>query len=100
MHNVLFVDFVFLPTEQAATYLKICISTYLLTYIDPSYFGYGATEVNNVHILCSDVPALLCMRVCVCVCVSLYIICVVENGTFYVNFICAFEQMLVALCFR
>ena len=38
--NVLFVDFVFLPTEQAATYLKICISTYLLTYINPSSFDW------------------------------------------------------------
>ena len=40
LHNVHFVDFVFLPTEQAATYLKICISTYLLTYIDPSSFDW------------------------------------------------------------
>ena len=40
VHDVLFVDFVFLPTEQAATYLKICISTYLLTYIGPSSFDW------------------------------------------------------------
>ena len=40
MHNVHFVDFVFLPTEQAATYLKICILTYLLTYINPSSFDW------------------------------------------------------------
>ena len=40
MHNVHFVDFAFLPTEQAATYLKICILTYLLTYIDPSSFDW------------------------------------------------------------
>ena len=40
VHNVHFVDFVFLPTEQAATYLKICILTYLLTYINPSSFDW------------------------------------------------------------
>ena len=40
LHNVHIVDFVFLPTEQVATYLKICISTYRLTYIDPNSFDW------------------------------------------------------------
>ena len=28
LHNVLFVQYVFLPTEQTETYFKICILTY------------------------------------------------------------------------
>ena len=40
MHNVLFVDFFFLPTEQGETCPKICILTYLLTYICPTSFDW------------------------------------------------------------
>ena len=40
MHNVYFVQYVFLPTEQAETYLKISVLIYHLTYICPSLFGW------------------------------------------------------------
>ena len=40
MHNVLFVQYVFLPTEQTETYFKICILTYDLTYICPGLFDW------------------------------------------------------------
>ena len=40
LHNVLFVQYVFLPTEQAETYLKIYVLIYHLTYICPSLFGW------------------------------------------------------------
>ena len=40
MLNVLFVQYVFLPTEQAGAYLKIYFFMYYLTYIGPSLFGW------------------------------------------------------------
>ena len=40
MHNVLFVQYVFLPTEQSETYFKIFILTYDLTYICPGLFDW------------------------------------------------------------
>ena len=39
--NVYFVQYVFLPTEQAETYPKICVLIYHLTYICPSLFGWN-----------------------------------------------------------
>ena len=39
LHNVYFVQYVFLPTEQSETYLKIWVLIYHLTYICPSLFG-------------------------------------------------------------
>ena len=38
LHNVLFGQYVYLATEQAETYLKICVLVYHLTYICPSLF--------------------------------------------------------------
>ena len=43
LHNVLFGQYVYLATEQAETYLKICVLIYHLTYICPSLFD---CEVN------------------------------------------------------
>ena len=40
LHNVLFGRYVFLPTEQAETYLKIYVLIYHSTYICPSLFGW------------------------------------------------------------
>ena len=40
LHNVLFGQYVFLPTEQAETYLKIYVLIYHSTYICPSLFGW------------------------------------------------------------
>ena len=40
MHNVLFVQYVFLPTKQAETYLKIYVLIYNLTYICTSLFDW------------------------------------------------------------
>ena len=40
LHNVHFGYYVFLPTEQAETYLKICVLIYHSTYICPSLFGW------------------------------------------------------------
>ena len=40
MHNVLFVQQVFLPTEQGETYLKNFVLMYQLTYICPRLFGW------------------------------------------------------------
>ena len=52
MHNVYFVQYVFLPTEQAEIYLKICVLIYHLTYICPSLFGWKENmifeETKNV----------------------------------------------------
>ena len=39
LYNVLFVQYVFLPTKQAEIYLKIRVLIYHLTYICPSLFG-------------------------------------------------------------
>ena len=38
MHNVYFVQYIYLAIKQAETYRKSCISIYLLTYICPSSF--------------------------------------------------------------
>ena len=38
VHNVLFVQYIFLATEQAQTYRKSCSLIYLVTYICPSAF--------------------------------------------------------------
>ena len=38
MHNVLCVQYLFLPTEQAETNLKIYVMMYYLKYICPSLF--------------------------------------------------------------
>ena len=43
MHNVKIGQYVYLATERAETYRKICILIYLLTYICPSSFD---CEVN------------------------------------------------------
>ena len=40
LHNVLFAQYVFLPTEQAETYSKIYVLIYHLTYICPSLCGW------------------------------------------------------------
>ena len=40
MHNVYFVQYVFLPTEQAETYLKMCVLIYHSTCICPNLFGW------------------------------------------------------------
>ena len=40
MHNVLFVQYVFRPTEQAETNLKFFILQYYLLYICPSLFSW------------------------------------------------------------
>ena len=40
LHNVLFGQYVFHPTKQAETYLKIYVFTYHFTYICPSLFGW------------------------------------------------------------
>ena len=39
MHDVLFVQYVFLPAEQTDTYLKIYVLMYHSKYICPSLFG-------------------------------------------------------------
>ena len=49
MHNVLFGQYVYLATEQAETYLKICVLIYHLTYICPSLFD---CEVNTFFFVC------------------------------------------------
>ena len=38
LHNVLFVQYIYLATEQAQTYRKSCSLIYLVTYICPSAF--------------------------------------------------------------
>ena len=40
MHNVLFVQYVSLLTEQAETYQKTYVLIYQLTYICPSLLGW------------------------------------------------------------
>ena len=40
VHNVLFVQYVFLPTKQAETYLKIYVLICHSTYIYPSFFSW------------------------------------------------------------
>ena len=45
LHNVLFVQYIYLATEQAQTYRKSCSLIYLLTYICPSAFD---CEVNAI----------------------------------------------------
>ena len=40
MHNVLFVQYVFLSTEQAETYLEIYVEIYHSKYICPSLFDW------------------------------------------------------------
>ena len=42
MHNVLFGQYGFLPTEQAQTYLKIYVLIYHTTNICPSLFSWKA----------------------------------------------------------
>ena len=39
LHNVLFVQYLLLATEQVGTYFKSCILLYHLTYIYPNSFG-------------------------------------------------------------
>ena len=39
VHNVYFVQYVFLLTEQAETHIEICVLIYHLTYICPSSDG-------------------------------------------------------------
>ena len=45
VHNVLFGQYVFLPTEQAETYLKIYVLIYHWTYICPSLFSWKENMV-------------------------------------------------------
>ena len=40
LHNVLFVQYVFLPTEQSETYFKIFILIFDSTYICPDLFDW------------------------------------------------------------
>ena len=40
MHDVLFVQYVFLPAEQTDTYFKIYVLMYHSKYICPSLFGW------------------------------------------------------------
>ena len=40
MHDLLFVQYVFLPAEQTDTYLKIYVLMYHSKYICPSLFGW------------------------------------------------------------
>ena len=46
MHNVHFWYYFFLPSEQAETYLKICVLINYSTYICPSLFGW---KENILH---------------------------------------------------
>ena len=39
VHNVLFVQYLLLATEQVGSYFKSCILLYHLTYIYPNSFG-------------------------------------------------------------
>ena len=48
LHNVLFVQYIYLATEQAQTYRKSCSLIYLLTYICPSAFD---CEVNAIFMI-------------------------------------------------
>ena len=45
LHNVLFIQYVFFPTEQAETYLKIYVLIYHSTYFCPSLFGWNETLI-------------------------------------------------------
>ena len=47
MHNVLFVQYVFLPTKQAETYSKIYVLMYHLTYICTSLFDWRENMIYN-----------------------------------------------------
>ena len=47
MHNVLFVQYVFLPTKQAETYPKIYVLMYHLTYICTSLFDWRENMIYN-----------------------------------------------------
>ena len=49
MHNVLFVQYVFLPTKQAETYLKIYVLIYNLTYICTSLFDWRENMIYNMN---------------------------------------------------
>ena len=51
LHNVLFGQYVFLPTEQAETYLKIYVLIYHSTYICPSLFGWKENILPKQHIV-------------------------------------------------
>ena len=46
MHNVHFVKYVYLPTEQAETYLKSCVLINYSTYICLFLFGW---KENMIH---------------------------------------------------
>ena len=48
LHNVHIVDFVFLPTEQAVTYLKICILTYSIAPVSATR-GYIMGEIGDLE---------------------------------------------------
>ena len=45
LQNVLFVQYVFLATEQAETHPKIYVFIYHLTYICPSFFGWKGNMI-------------------------------------------------------
>ena len=45
LHNVLFGQYVFLPTKQAEAYLEIYVLIYHSTYICPSLFGTKANLI-------------------------------------------------------
>ena len=49
MHNVLFVQYVFLPTKQAETYSKIYVLMYHLTYICTSLFDWRENMIYNMN---------------------------------------------------
>ena len=47
LHNVHFGYYVFLPTEQAETYLKRCVLINYLTYICLCLFGWKENMINE-----------------------------------------------------
>ena len=47
LHNVHFVKYVFLPTEQAETYLKSCVLINYSTYICLCLFGWKENMINE-----------------------------------------------------
>ena len=52
LHNVLFGQYVYLATEQAETYLKICVLIYHLTYICPSLFDCKVNTFFFIFVNC------------------------------------------------
>ena len=49
LHSVLFVQYVFIQTEQAETYPKIYVLMYHLTYICTSLFDWRENMIYNMN---------------------------------------------------